>query len=206
MSSETTLVTLEASQIQQAGEMMARAFFDDALVLYMFPDEEQRRALLPLHFMPFIRYGVLFGEVVTTAGTPDAVAVWLPPDHTDMTPDKVEQAGLHQVSAHIGEEAWHRFETVNAYVEALHPSEAPEPHWYLGLIGVDSPRKGTGLGSTLLRHTHARADAQGLPSYLWTVVARNVTFYQRNGYRVLTEAVEPTSHIRFWTCRRDPLQ
>ena len=204
MFQKTELVKLEASQIQQAGEMIARAFFDDALVIYMFPDEEQRKKLLPLHFIPFIRYGVLFGEVFTTIGNPAAVAVWLPPDQTQMTPEKVEQAGLNQISEIIGEDAWRRFETVNTHVEAFHPTEAHEPHWYLGLIGVDSPFKGKGLGSALLQHIHERADEQGLPSYLWTVMEQNVTFYQRNGYHILTDAVEPISGLRFWTCRREP--
>lgn len=76
----------------------------------------------------------------------------------------------------------------------------------MGFIGVDSPCNGTGLGSALLRHMHQRADEQGLPSYLWTVMARNVTFYQRNAYRIVAEEVEPKSNLRFWTCKRDPLK
>src|SRR5688572_13901828 len=169
MSSEIKLVNLEVSKIQQAGEMMGRAFFDDALGIYMFPDEEKRKALLPLHFIPFIRYGILFGEVFTTVGNPDALAVWLPPGQSDMTSERIEQAGLNQIPELIGKEAWHRFETVNSYVDELHPIEAPEPHWYLGLIGVDNSFKGSGLGSALLQHIHQRANQQNLPSYLWTV-------------------------------------
>lgn len=106
-----------------------------------------------------------------------------------MTPEKGEQAGLDQVSELTGAEAWHRFETV----DALHPREAPEPHWYLELIGVDSPIKGQGLGSALLQRIHERTDEQGQPSWTWTVAARNVPFCQRSGYRILTEDVEPAS-------------
>ena len=37
-------------------------------------------------------------------------------------------------------------------------------------------------------------------------MARNVTFYQRNAYRIVAEEVEPKSNLRFWTCKRDPLK
>jgi hypothetical protein len=55
-----------------------------------------------------------------------------------------------------------------------------------------------------LRPTLERADRENLPVYLWTAKARNVPFYQRHGFEVVTEGVEPTSGIRFWTCRRMP--
>jgi GNAT superfamily N-acetyltransferase len=204
MPSETELVRLDASRIERAGEIAGRAFFDDPLARHFLPDDEQRRELLQAHFIPLIRYGVLFGEVFTTAETPHAVAVWLPPDQDQMTPEKIEQAGLDRVHELVGPEAWHRFETVENYVETFHPAEAPEPHWYLLLLGVDNPFQGKGLGSALLQRVHERADKQGQPSWTWTTSEPNVPFYTRNGYRVLTDEVEPTSNVRIWTLRRDP--
>ncbi len=128
MPAEVELVKLEESQIQQAGEMMARSFFDDPLVQYVLPNEEDRRELLPLRMIPLIRYCVLYGSAYTTAGNSTAVAVWLPPDQTHMTEEKIKQAGLDQIVKIIGLEALHCFETVNEYVEAFHLKEGPEPH------------------------------------------------------------------------------
>jgi GNAT superfamily N-acetyltransferase len=78
----------------------------------------------------------------------------------------------------------------------------PEPHWYLPLLGVDPALQGRGAGSALLKVVLDRADSARLPAYLWTAKARNVSFYQRRGFEVLTEGVEPDSGIRFWTMRR----
>jgi hypothetical protein len=42
-----------------------------------------------------------------------------------------------------------------------------------------------------------------VPCYLETTQPKNVTFYQRLGFRVLREAVEPESGLTIWTFRRD---
>ena len=119
-----------------------------------------------------------------------------------MTDARLAQAGLDRAPDVLGAAAWDRFISVCDFVEELHPKEVPEPHWYLPLLGVDPVLQGQGVGSALLKVILDRADRDGLPAYLWTAKARNVPFYQHHGFRVLTEGVEPTSSIRFWTCRR----
>jgi GNAT superfamily N-acetyltransferase len=202
------IVSLLESQIDAAGELMARAFSDDPITVYMYPDEEERKHLTPWHFSAFIRYAFLFGEVHTTSGSPAGVAVWFPPPlnsgEVEMTPARLEQAGLDRAEDVLGAKPWERFNRVCEYVEAFHPKEVPGPHWFLPLLGVDTENQGQGVGSALLRPTLERADRENLPVYLWTAKARNVPFYQRHGFEVVTEAVEPTSGIRFWTCRRMP--
>ncbi len=199
---EIKVVPLEESQIEAAGAAMARAFFDDAIMAYMFPDEAERRRLAPWHFSVFIRYGYLFGEVYTTSGNPDGTAVWFRPGKSEFTTERIEQAGLDRAPEVLGAGPWARFNTVCDYVERLHPIEVPEPHWYLPLLGVAPALQGQGAGSALLRPILDRADKDGFPAFLWTAKARNVPFYQRHGFEVLTQGFEPTSSIPFWTMRR----
>jgi ribosomal protein S18 acetylase RimI-like enzyme len=199
---EIKVVPLEESQIEAAGAAMARAFFDDYITAYMFPDEDERRRLAPWHFSAFIRYGYLFGEVYTLSGGPDATAVWFRPGEAELTAERIEQAGLDRAPDVLGAAPWARFSSVCDYVEALHPKEIPEPHWYLPLLGVDPRLQGQGAGSALLKVILERADKDGLPAYLWTAKSRNVPFYRRHGFEVVTEGVEPASGIRFWTMRR----
>jgi GNAT superfamily N-acetyltransferase len=196
------IVPLEESQIEAAGAAMARAFFVDPILAYMFPDEDERRQLAPWHFSAFIRYGYLFGEVYTTSGNPDGTAVWFRPGESELTAERIEQAGLDRAPEILGAESWARFNTVCDYIEALHPKEVPEPHWYLPLLGVDPRLQGQGVGGALLKVILDRADRDGLPAYLWTAKSHNVGFYQQHGFEVMTEGVEPTSSIPFWTCRR----
>ncbi|MCM3903036.1 MAG: GNAT family N-acetyltransferase [Pyrinomonadaceae bacterium] len=202
MREEIEIVPLEESQIEAAGAAMARAFFIDHIMEYMFPDDDERRRLAPWHFSAFIRYGYLFGEVYTTSGSPDGTAVWFRPGGSELTAERIELAGLDQAPNVLGAASWARFSSVCDYVERLHPKEVPEPHWYLPLLGVDPALQGQGVGSALLKVILDRADRDGLPAYLWTAKARNVPFYQKRGFDVVTEGVEPTSGIRFWTMKR----
>jgi GNAT superfamily N-acetyltransferase len=204
MMSKTSIVRLNESQVADAGAAMARAFFNDALAIYMFPDEDERRRLRPWHFITFIRYGCLFGEVYTTEDRPDGVAVCFPPGQVEMPPEKMSEVGFDRAPDMLGVEAWRRFIEVDAFIEQYHSREVREPHWYLALIGVDTLQQQRGIGSALLRRVHIQADEQGLASYLWTVGPQNVPFYQHNGYEVITEDIEPISGIRFWTCLRKP--
>lgn len=198
------IVPLAESQIEAAGAAMARAFFDDPISAYMFPDEDERRRLATWHFSAFIRYGFLFGEVYTTGGNPDGTAVWFRPGESELSAERIEQAGLNRAPDVLGAESWARFNSVCDYIEELHPKEVPEPHWYLPLLGVDPSLQGKGAGSALLRPILNRADKEGLPAFLWTAKARNVPFYQRHGFQVGTHGIEPTSSIPFWTMRREP--
>lgn len=198
------IIRLPESEIPRAGEILADSFFRDPIVLYMFPDESERARLLPWHFTAFVRYGHLFGEVYSTAGRTDGVAVWLPPGSVEMPDERIRQAGLDKAPEVLGRGPWERFTSVMSYLEQFHRRDVQMRHWYLPLIGIDSLQQGRGLGSALLEPVLARADDEALPCYLETVEPRNVPFYRRHGFRVITEDVEPRSGIRFWTFRRDP--
>lgn len=198
------VIRLPESEISRAGELLARSFFGDRIVRYMFPDESERARLLPWHFTAFVRYGYLFGEIYSTASQTEGVAIWFPPGETELTPERLAKAGLDEAPEVLGAEPWERFTTVIDYLERFHQRDVEPRHWYLPLLGIDPSQQGRGLGSKLLAPVLARADAEMLPCYLETVEPRNVPFYQRHGFAVITEGVEPRSGVRFWTFRRDP--
>ena len=79
---------------------------------------------------------------------------------------------------------------------------APEPHWYLRLLGVDSGLQGRGLGGLILAYGLARADESGHPCFLETFAERNVPFYLRHGFQLVLDEVEPNSGIRYWGFHR----
>lgn len=200
----TTVIRLPATAIAQAGELIADSFFHDAIMTYMFPDEAERARYSPAHFTPLVRYGALFGEVYTTADRVDGVAVWLPPTATTMSEAQSQAAGLDQVPLLVGAEPWARFTTIMEYLEAYHHQDAPTPHWYLLLLAVAPTAQNRGIGRALLQPILDRADREGTPCYLETVIPRNLPFYQRHGFRIITAGLEPQSNTPFWTLRRDP--
>lgn len=56
------------------------------------------------------------------------------------------------------------------------------PHWYLAELGVCPDRRGTGVGSALLRSRLATIDAEQYAAYLESSSPRNRTLYRRFGF------------------------
>ncbi len=193
------------NQIEQAGDLFARAFQDDPLNVYALPDARERERLNPTYFSAFVRYGHLAGEVWATEGSLDGVAVWIPPNNgVQIPPDLADRAGISALPSILGVEAVDRKREVFDHLDRLHERDAEDPHWYLMFIGVEPNRQRQGVGSALLRPVLSRADSDGRPCYLETFQPTNVPFYLKHGFEIVVRDVEPQSGIRFWTFRREP--
>jgi ribosomal protein S18 acetylase RimI-like enzyme len=198
------IVPLREENLGATAEALARAFHGDPLQSYVFPDPAERAARSPEHFAPALRYGLLFGEVLTTEGTPLGASVWFPPGGWEITPERAAKAGLDDLPRAIGAGPAERFLSVLGAVESYH-RDVP-PHWYLMIVGVSPEGRGRGLGRALIQPVMDRADAAGLPCYLETVQPANVSFYEHLGFKQVVDVIEPQSGLRLWTFRRDPLR
>jgi ribosomal protein S18 acetylase RimI-like enzyme len=200
----TQVVRLDESRIDEAAAVLGRAFFDDPLERYMVPDDAERLKASSARFRNILRYGHLFGEVYTAAESPGAAAMWLPPGETEMSEERMQQAGMFELRAIVGQEAFSRFIPVIDVFDGLHASDAPGRHWYLLVVGVDPLKQRRGLGGALVEPMLARADAEGVPCYLETANETNVGFYAHLGFAIIHDIVEPVSGLRLLTFRRDP--
>jgi ribosomal protein S18 acetylase RimI-like enzyme len=200
----SNIVSLTEENLEAAADSLARAFHNDPLQTYVFPDENERRMRSPAHFAPLLRYGMLFGEVLTTEGKPLGAAVWLPPETWEVTPERAAAAGLDALPDVLGEEAANRFFSVLGSIEPYHHRDVPRAHWYLMVVGVSPEACGQGLGRALIEPIMNRADASRLPCYLETAQPDNVAFYEYLGFKKIVEEVESQSGLRMWTFRRDP--
>ena len=202
------IVRLALDHVEEAGELLARAFHDDAFSRYVVPDPDERSDTLPFLYEVGVRYGALFGEVYAARAAGDllGVAVWLPPGQHRASPERIAAAGFPELGELIDPEPLERFARLQAYVAEVHERDAPADHWYLTLVGVDPAHRRRGVGGALLRPVLARADHAGLSCYLETFAEENLAFYGRLGFAVVTAGTEQTSGVRFWTMRGDPPQ
>lgn len=198
------IVLLTEENLEAAAAALARAFHDDPLQTYVFPNAAERAARSPAHFAPLLRYGMLFGEVLTTKGQPMGAAVWLPPETWKVTPERAAAAGFDDLPDILGEDAAGRFFTALGAIEPYHYQDVPPSHWYLMVVGVSPEARGRGLGRALIEPVMERADNSGLPCYLETSQPDNVAFYEHLGFKNVVDLVEPQSGLRLWTFRRDP--
>ncbi len=187
----------------QASEVLARAFYTDPMLQCLVPNDAKRTHLLPSFFGLVVRYCLSYGEVYTTP-TLKGAACWLTPGNTTPTFARILRTGVYVSPLDFGLAGLLRILQISAYTEAAHVRAAPGQHWYLWALGVDPPHQGQGIGGMLIQPVLARADADGLPCYLETENPRNVPFYQKHGFKVMSEG-EVTSHrLHIWSMLREP--
>lgn len=200
------IVRLSESQIEAAGGLLARAFRDDPIMVYAVSDRAERERILPDFYSRMVRFGCLAGEVYTTAGTTDGISVWLPPD-VQWTRERIQAAGLHELSQIVGADAMRRYWEVVGPESVARERAANGPYWYLFLLAVEPSNQGRGLGGELMRPMLERIKSEGLPCLLETENSRNVAFYVKHGFEIVVDGQAAGSGgVRFWTFRRIPNQ
>jgi ribosomal protein S18 acetylase RimI-like enzyme len=132
------------------------------------------------------------------------VALWFAPDAPVPQRVDLESTGIAGVPGQIGPAAWERLQRLIDHLDAWHPVYAPEPHWYLAMLGVDPVWQRQGIGEELMRPVFEEADRQGLTCYLEAPTAGNARYYERRGFQVLAETDIPDSTVHIWLMRREP--
>jgi len=192
---------LKETQLDEAGQVLARAFHDDPLMEYILRDEDKRLAQLDWFMRAGAKYGTMYGEVHTTPESVDGAACWLPPGEADMSPIRMMRAGMIWAPFKVGLSGFSRFMKVMNVMEELHKRDMPDPHWYLMILGVDTEKQGQGIGGSLIQPVLARADSEGLSCYLETMKEINVAFYSKHGFEAVVEDdLDDGPH--YWTMKR----
>jgi GNAT superfamily N-acetyltransferase len=169
-----------------ASDLLARAFYDDPVWSWAFPDPAKRlehhRALWGL----IVHSAIAYGWVWRTADR-GAVAVWIPPGQPELSLE--DQA---QLEALLSDLLGPRSEAVLGLFERLeenHPQS--EPHYYLSLLGTHPDHRGKGKGMSLLAATLERIDSEGMPAYLESSNRTNDERYRRVGFELVGELSAP---------------
>jgi GNAT superfamily N-acetyltransferase len=204
----TEPVRLHPGQRNRAVETLVQAFRADPMYVYICPDETERERAMRGLWDAIIRLTLIYGEVWTTPEV-NGVACWLSPGNTTIGLRQMLRTGfaLPRALLRFTGDARRRAMAVIGYTERLHQRAMPGPHWYLMAPGNVAPAsQGQGIGSRLLGPVLARADAAGLPCYLETETERNVAFYRKHGFEVLTAEAPPGHNLMLWTMARRPVK
>lgn len=111
------------------------------------------------------------------------VALWAPPDVGVLDRREAEEVAALVDGLH-GAAGLARFGQLTEATAAHHPRY---PHFYLFILGVARPAQGRGLGGVLVDPVLDVCDREGLPAYLESSNPRNVPFYERLGFEVVSE-------------------
>jgi len=190
------------ADIRELSRTLARAFFDDPVIMWILPDERARSAQAPRLFSAMTRHHHLAGggvEVACAGPGIGAAALWDPPDRWQhsrreelaMMPSLIRVFGSRSAKAR----------GVQKLMKRSHPEE---PHWYLAVIGSDPSVRGQGFGRALMRSRLDRCDAEYCPAYLESSKPENVPYYERFGFTVTRELRLPHGGPPLWAMWRAP--
>ena len=87
-----------------------------------------------------------------------------------------------------------------AGLEALAATQSG-PWRYISVLAVDPAHQGEGIGTSLMRHTIAGADHDGLALGIMTEVLRTVRYYERLGFHIIRDGNEHDP-VRYWVLLR----
>jgi len=125
------LIRLDDSQSKAAADVLARAFQDDPLFVYFFPNAFQRMNNLPRIFRYVVHRGVLYGEVYATSTNLEGVVVWLPSEKVLMSRRPIVRPAAFLRMLKMGAGSIRRMMRFSPYATAMHKRHAPFRHWYL---------------------------------------------------------------------------
>ena len=190
------------ADVRELSRTLARAFYDDPVMMWLLPDAKSRTAQLSRIFGALTRHHHLGRRAVEVAcDGPDigAAALWNPPNKWQesswaqlaMMPTFIRVFGRHST----------RGRAVQELMKRLHPEE---PHWYLAVLGSDQSVRGKGFGQVLMQSRLDRVDAEHAPAYLESSKSANIPYYNRFGFEVTDEIVLPQGGPTMWPMWRQP--
>jgi ribosomal protein S18 acetylase RimI-like enzyme len=200
---DNTVIKLPEVKMNDAANLLARAFYDDPLMLYLFPDDSERRDMGKRFFLPNMMHAAQQKQLYTTDSF-KGIAVWrffgIEPATEQEAPDDPRV----QLPALMGTPAFERLMNVVQCTTEIHRKVMQVKHCYLLFLGVDTQWQGQGIGAVLVKPILDMADEKGIACYLETNKARNVEFYRKLGFEVGEERQIPDGGPCVWGLVRAP--
>jgi GNAT superfamily N-acetyltransferase len=198
-------ILLAPAYRRRAGAVLTRAFMDDPIYSFLFPDPIRRARYTSRMWNALVHTALVCGKVYTTPSF-DGVACWIAPGNADLTFVQALRTGfaLPLAVGRFPPKARKQMLRGIGVFERERRRLNPKAYWYLQALGVEPARQGRGVGAGLLAPILSIASEQGLPCYLETETEGNVTFYGKQGFRVLSTLEFPDSPLRLWTMSRPP--
>jgi GNAT superfamily N-acetyltransferase len=164
--------SLQASTIST----IVLGFAADPMTRWVWPDSSEYLRMMPRFVEAFGGRAFEHGTAYITEGV-RAAALWLPPG---VEPDEAAMGAVMEetLRPEIAED-------IGVILKGMAEHHPHEPHWYLPLIAADPNWIGQGLGALLMKHALRRCDEEGIAAYLESTNPRNVSLYERHGFRIM---------------------
>ena len=194
--------SLSTDALNQAARTLARAFEEDPLMQYVFPDKFGReRHIYALH-RPLLNACMTHGGV-ETAAQEAAVAAWIDGKDVPLSLSKCLAAGMGRVPFVTPPLALRRLLKHDHAAElAVTSGMRSFSFAYLWVVGVSPDHRNLKLGRKVIEQTlEAMSDRYAFCA-LKTETFSNVAIYERLGFSVFSETRILSSTMQSWAMRR----
>ncbi|MEA2156669.1 MAG: hypothetical protein QOE11_2809 [Solirubrobacteraceae bacterium] len=176
--------------------MLARAFYDDPVTAWFYPDAARRMRHARRFFGIRLRQ-LAEQDLIYTTPEHTGAALWTLPGRwrEDLRQSLMLLPMLPVLLPRIV-----RSTAAVREIERRHPVA---PHYYLSVLGTEPEKQGGGIGSALLGPVLQRCDCDVVGAYLESSKESNVDFYVRHGFAV-TERIELPGGPPLWLMWREP--
>ncbi|HWH45936.1 MAG TPA: GNAT family N-acetyltransferase [Thermoleophilaceae bacterium] len=181
------------AEVDPIAAMLTRAFEDDPVMRWLFPDAPRMRGFFSSRARGLVRQD----EVWTTDDLAGA-ALWAEPGRWRLGPLETVALAVRFLFA-FGR----RLPAVMEGLERVENAHPDPPHYYLAVLGTEPSRQGEGIGSALLEPVLEICDEDEIGAYLESSKERNIDYYARFGFRVIGEVEMPGGPC-VWPMWRDP--
>ena len=192
------------SQTNRIIKLVSSAMQNDPLNIYLFPDQERRKSLLPFIYQVVIRYGIQNKLLYATSEKLEGVALWFPSVANEMPFLPAVRYGGLSVLTKTGIKEIMRMIRYQQHCVTLRKKYAHFPYWYLVLIAIDPQFQGKGLATQLIKPILQQADSENKHCYLETQNENNISIYNHFGFEVVAESTIPSTGEHHWCLLRKP--
>ncbi|MEO0073430.1 MAG: GNAT family N-acetyltransferase [candidate division WOR-3 bacterium] len=190
----TRITPLSPADRSRAAATLARAFRNDPLWSWVFPDTRHRLCRLQQLFRWYLGVGLHYGTVEVSSDL-SGVAMWLDDSWSELgLPLPLLLSGL-VLPLQLGLVPLCRMMAAERLNTRLHRQLITGRHEHLAELGVLPEAQGRGVGTALVQH---RLEKTELPCYVETQSKPNVRFYQRLGFELKACVPLRNSPVTVW--------
>jgi len=190
---------VRAHELREFYAVFARAFEDDPLTGFLFPDAGSRIRRLTAFYRCMVPTLAAHGRMETDEEIRGG-AVWQAPNPP--RPGSLQVLSMMLRSALALRGRTRAGIALGRTLEAVHERR---PHWYLAVLGTAPEYQSMGVGSALIAPVLERCDREGVLAYLESSKEVNIPFYERHGFEVSQEVSIPGGPM-VWPMLRRPRQ
>lgn len=196
------LYEIQKKDTKATGELFTRAFADDPVWKAALPGIAFDK--MAAFFQGPARYGLKYGTIIAPSEELEGAAMWVHSKYADMTFWRSVRSGSFLTALKLGTKNLERIMPIfTPLEEARRDSMKDREYIYLMIIGVDPEYQGKGYGKKLLAALLAESEQKKLPIYLETATQRNVSMYEKIGFKVIGKVVHPVINLPQWQMLRE---